>query len=60
MRDLKPENILIHEDGHIRLTDFGLSKEGVRKNMKSNSFCGSIAYMPPEILNNKGHSLMVD
>ena len=25
--DLKPENILLHQDGHIRLTDFGLSAE---------------------------------
>ncbi len=28
-RDLKPENILLHESGHIKLADFGLSKEGV-------------------------------
>lgn len=28
-RDLKPENIVIAQDGHIKLTDFGLSKEGV-------------------------------
>ena len=30
-RDLKPENILIGSDGHIVLTDFGLSKEFPRK-----------------------------
>jgi len=52
-RDLKAQNILIGEDGHIRLSDFGLSKEGVKDYDKgARSFCGSVAYMPPEILRN--------
>ncbi|KAF9011266.1 hypothetical protein BDQ17DRAFT_1537993 [Cyathus striatus] len=36
-RDLKPENILIGADGHIVLTDFGLSKEFPRKSIVSSS-----------------------
>lgn len=59
--DLKPDNILIDQNGHIKLTDFGLSKENVFGLAQgSDSFCGSIAYLSPEVLNKKGHGKMVD
>jgi serine/threonine protein kinase len=52
-RDLKPENILIDSDGHVKLADFGLAKEGIRNN-NAKSFCGSPAYLAPEMLSENG------
>ncbi|XP_049993485.1 ribosomal protein S6 kinase alpha-4 isoform X5 [Alexandromys fortis] len=61
-RDLKLENVLLDSEGHIVLTDFGLSKEFLTEEKERTfSFCGTIEYMAPEIIRSKaGHGKAVD
>ncbi|XP_003408869.1 ribosomal protein S6 kinase alpha-5 isoform X1 [Loxodonta africana] len=62
-RDIKLENILLDSNGHVVLTDFGLSKEFVADEAeRAYSFCGTIEYMAPDIVKggDSGHDKAVD
>ena len=59
-RDLKPENILMDSEGHIKLSDFGLSKVLENNTEKAFTLCGTPQYLAPEIMKEKGYDKNVD
>ncbi|XP_006042249.1 ribosomal protein S6 kinase-related protein isoform X2 [Bubalus bubalis] len=48
-RDVKMENILLDERGHLKLTDFGLSRH-LPQGARAYTICGTLQYMAPEVL----------
>ena len=59
-RDLKPENCLLDSDGHLLLTDFGLSKVAVDGDYRCNSMTGTMEYMAPEVIQQQEYDTAVD
>eukprot|EP01088_Endostelium_zonatum_P011985 TRINITY_DN26150_c0_g1_i1.p1 TRINITY_DN26150_c0_g1~~TRINITY_DN26150_c0_g1_i1.p1 ORF type:complete len:490 (+),score=122.94 TRINITY_DN26150_c0_g1_i1:115-1584(+) len=60
-RDLKPENLLLSSDGHIIMTDFGISKEGLASgDDRTGTFCGTPEYLAPEVLKQEKYTKAVD
>ncbi|XP_073523001.1 microtubule-associated serine/threonine-protein kinase 3-like [Phyllobates terribilis] len=74
-RDVKPENLLITSTGHIKLTDFGLSKLGlmrptlniykapigdITREFRDNEVVGTVSYIAPEVILLEGYGRPVD
>lgn len=60
-RDLKPENVLMDKNGHIKLIDFGFSKQlnNIQKD-KAYTNCGTPGYCAPEVMLDHGYTYKAD
>lgn len=71
-RDIKPENLLLGIKGELKIADFGWSVHHVpvesdatnnsmlQRSMRRNTLCGTLDYLPPEMVDNLGHGAYVD
>ncbi|OMJ69099.1 hypothetical protein SteCoe_33267 [Stentor coeruleus] len=56
-RDIKPDNLLINKDDIVKICDFGWTARGTEPR---STFCGTLEYMSPEMVNNRPQTYKVD